>query len=300
MDYKKIIMNTEYSNNMIINKISSMFKFKNLPETIPERFIISTLIKNPFVLITQINSDLFISEKQKYYKSGLYLIPVKTTLTKNIYNDYNDFMFVHPDLTKTLYLNDFNSVHIHFLNEHISLIELIEKYNFLINSSELTLFINLINLRIPFLFGANSTKQKNDIDVFMKKIIDGDLSIVFSEDFKSNIQGNTTTIKDITTQRDLTKIIETLEYLKGQLWHELGLPANFNMKRESLNKNEVNINEHILRPLIDTILNNLKSSFENVNLKFGTQIEIELDSSWAELEDEKNDKISSIKRDSTR
>ena len=52
----------------------------------------------------------------------------------------------------------------------------------------------------------------------------------------------------------LTQFIEYQQYLKGSLYNELGLSANYNMKREAIGKGESTLDEDALLPLCDNML----------------------------------------------
>src|SRR5699024_4715632 len=64
------------------------------------------------------------------------------------------------------------------------------------------------------------------------------------------------------------------------LYNEIGLNANYNMKRERLNTSEVEMNSEALYPLVDNMLYNRRLAVEEINEKFGTNISVEFNSSW--------------------
>ncbi len=70
------------------------------------------------------------------------------------------------------------------------------------------------------------------------------------------------------------------QYIKASAFNELGLDANFNMKRERLTVNEVELNTSILIPLADDMLEQRKIAVEKINEMFGTDITVDLSSVW--------------------
>ena len=78
----------------------------------------------------------------------------------------------------------------------------------------------------------------------------------------------------------LTNLIELEQYFKASWFNELGLNANYNMKRESLNSSESQLNNDALLPLVDDMLECRKRGIEQVNAMFGTEISVSLASSW--------------------
>jgi hypothetical protein len=77
------------------------------------------------------------------------------------------------------------------------------------------------------------------------------------------------------------------------------------MKRESINSGESQLNNDALLPLVDNMLKCRQDGFDKVNKKYGTNIKVELNSSWQynaeaisndmESEDKTNDRISESK-----
>ena len=88
--------------------------------------------------------------------------------------------------------------------------------------------------------------------------------------------------------QSLTNLIEYHQYLKAGLFNELGLNSNYNMKRESINSNESQLNDDMLHPLIDTMLREREEGVKRVNAMFGTDIKVSFNSSWLENEMEED------------
>lgn len=68
--------------------------------------------------------------------------------------------------------------------------------------------------------------------------------------------------------------------MKASWFNELGLNANYNMKRESINSNESQLNDDMLLPLIDDMLQCRQSFCDKINNMFGTNITVSFGSSW--------------------
>ena len=56
--------------------------------------------------------------------------------------------------------------------------------------------------------------------------------------------------------------------------------ANWNAKRESINSGEADLNDDILTPLIENMLNERQMACEKINAMFGTEISVELSGIW--------------------
>ena len=70
------------------------------------------------------------------------------------------------------------------------------------------------------------------------------------------------------------------------------------MKREALNSAESSINDDILFPLVDEMLRNRKEGAEKINAMYGTDISVDLASSWKDNKDEEEATIESISGES--
>ena len=89
------------------------------------------------------------------------------------------------------------------------------------------------------------------------------------------VQNAQTSSGNITIQ-----LIELNQYLKASLYNEVGINANFNMKRERLNSNEVDMNVDVLHPLIDNMLLNRQKGIEKLNMLYGLDAFVEFGSIW--------------------
>jgi hypothetical protein len=71
-------------------------------------------------------------------------------------------------------------------------------------------------------------------------------------------------------------LIEAHQYILAQFFQEIGVSANYNMKRERLNTAEVEMNNGALDINIFSMLKNRQEAVALVNEKWGTNIEVEL------------------------
>ena len=84
----------------------------------------------------------------------------------------------------------------------------------------------------------------------------------------------------------LTDLIEYQQYMKASWFNELGLNANYNMKRESITASESQLNDDMLLPLIDDMLECRKQAIDEINEMFGTDISISWGSTWEDNSEE--------------
>ena len=96
-------------------------------------------------------------------------------------------------------------------------------------------------------------------------------------------------------------MIESEQYIKASWYNDLGLNANYNMKRESINSGESQLNDDALLPLIDDMLQCRKNAIEKINSMFDTSISVSLASAWEdnqiELENAQENENSDNRKD---
>ena len=78
----------------------------------------------------------------------------------------------------------------------------------------------------------------------------------------------------------VTQLLEYQQYLRATLYNELGLNANFNMKRAQLSEGEVDVNREALLPFVDDMKRTRVEAYERVNRMYGTNIKVDFYSSW--------------------
>ena len=270
-DKKKLI--DQYIRYMLI-RTQRMFEWKNLPDTIPQREIELITQVMRFTIWKRVEGQLYV------FFGGLGGIPNEyyqptTAIISNPYLKYFDVCDINDDCV--VMWND---------SLHIGLMPMNEKYASMLAECDISLRMASINSRIPALISANTDNTKASAEKVLKDIEDGKTigvilgSIMMEE---GAIKSYDYTNKSASTIKDL---IELKQYYKSEWFNDLGIQSNFNMKRESLNSEEVGLNEDTLLPLIDDMLNQRKIAVEKINQMFGTNIEVELSSAWKKLRDE--------------
>ena len=140
--------------------------------------------------------------------------------------------------------------------------------------------ISVINARIMSLITASTDRELEAANKFIQDIIDGKLSAMANDQFFEGIKVQP--YANSAQSNAITDLIEMKQYLKAGLFNDLGLNANYNMKRESLNSNESQLNDDMLTPFIDLMLEQRIKGIEKVNNLFGTDISVTFDSAWKE------------------
>ena len=284
-DYDKHLM-LRHDINYWLNRLQSMFKYENLPDTIPAKWLENYLMCNGNCIIAKDNEGRLIAYVgNNGTKRNVYYIPCGYIVA----NPYFDKGLISTnDDTSAGFSKEFTiGVDCQIIYNDVyseGVLPLLHRYCRRMIENEISMDITDIITRAMLLISASDDKTKKSADLFLKRLRDGQLSIIESQAFIDglNIQGFER------MAQSLTNLIEYHQYLKAGLFNELGLNSNYNMKRESINSNESQLNDDMLHPLIDTMLREREEGVARVNEMFGTDIKVSFNSSWLENEMEED------------
>ena len=252
-----------FLDDMLI-KVNQMFHYENLPDTVPKRILEKYLTENGYCIFTKHNDKFVIlqgslgGELNEYYE-------YTKCIVANPYLNLNKEYTVNEDCI--LIRND---------SRMKGLIPLLSRYGVLCCDCEMSLNMLTNVLRSQYLISAGDNKTKESADIFIKKLFDGDFSCIAENTFLDGIKVHNASGDG----KYIQQFIELNQYLKATAYNEIGLNANFNMKRERLNQNEVDLNTSILIPLADDMLEERKKAVELINEKYGLNISVDLSSVW--------------------
>lgn len=267
--YQKQVKDKDTAVSTIIDntlaKTQSMFVYTGLPETMPSTALERILQTNGNCFVTEVNGALYAlqgnagGELDPYDRPTVYTVTNPALQLNRNYNLFTDGVY---------WENDTNGN---------SLLPIIGKYAVLLTDGVISLNTVTVLSRITMLLSASDDKTKQSADEFVEKILAGDFSVIGENAFFKGV--NLQHAPTAQTQQ-LTQLIETIQYFKASMLNELGLNANFNMKRERLNLGEVSMNEDVLLPYVDNMLKCRQTAVEKINEKYGTEITVALGSSW--------------------
>lgn len=263
---------------MMLNRCMRMFKWSGLPESLPARFIEQNLLINGFVGIAETDKIRAYfggmgGVLDEYYLPSIFIVAnpwLKLNKEFTIFRDYHESEFKKEE-NCIIGLNDTFSY---------GLYPLIEKYAIQLATNEITLNVADINSRAINILTATSDSAYNSIKMFLKDLVKGKIAHVR----ESMIQDNDVRSLPFNSQTNsgITNLIELQQYYKASFYNEIGLNANYNMKRESIQQNESDMNHDSLRPLIDDMLYQREQLADMMNKCFGLNVTVEFDSIWAQ------------------
>lgn len=268
--YQEQIKSKDKSVNSYIQKMlaitQAMFLYKGLPETLPQNELENLLQTNGNVFVTEVEGKMYA------FTGGLGGVP-------NVYNRPTEYIVANPylNLNKSFKIG-VDGVLIKNDSGANSLLPIFGKYGVLCSDTLLSLNTCSVLSRITMLISASDDKTKQSADDFITRILNGEFSVIGENAFFKGIN-----LQSINTQsaNQIGQLIELLQYFKASAFNEIGLNANYNLKRERLNTSEVQMNVDALNPYVDNMLHERKKAVAKINEMFGTEISVELGSSWA-------------------
>lgn len=281
-------------------RLSRMFEYKNLPDTIPHEILDRYLMNNGIACITEVEGKLYCfygnmgGPQDVYYRPTEFIISNPHVKTNGELFTANIPVFQHYQPTEEVpgaQLGQPRGVLIRNDTEWIGLAPLLSRYSYLMAENILTLRTADVMLRIVAMITAPSDKEKAAATEYLKAIENGNLSAIGESAFFDGIKLQSPPSNNGSY---LTQFIEYQQYLKGSFYNELGLSANYNMKREAIGKGESTLDEDALFPLVDDMLLARKQDLALVNDMYNTNIEVSFSSSWLKNELESLSAIASF------
>lgn len=267
-------------------RLQSMFKWSGLPETIPAKWLENLLLVNGAAVFVETEANgLFVNRPAPAANLDVYYIP-QDILVVNPYSKGLKEVY-HRDEDCILMLNDTYAQ---------GMIPMLKKYCSALVENDISLYMASIMSRATILLSAADEKTKKSAEMFIKHLIEGKIDVIGETPFLVANQDKALSVNQMTRANDtITQLIEYHQYIKASFYNELGLQANFNMKRESINSKESQLNEDALHPLIDNMLRERKEAAEKVNKLFGTSISVDFNSAWEINEKQEEEEIDKIK-----
>ncbi len=255
----------------MFSRTQSIFSWSGLPDTIPERNLELYLQINGSCAIYPKDGNLYAftggfgGEPNPYYMPTIYTIS-NPALNFSANAEIDKDCIIIPNDTA-----------------YQGLFPLHTRYARNMVETEISIQLANINSRIISLISAQDDRTKKSADRYIEDITNGKLSIVGEQKFFEDLKVSPYSAHGYGV---ITDLIELMQYLKASWYNEIGLNANYNMKRESINSGESQLNNDALLPLIDDMKKCRENAIDKINKMFGTNISVKYNSAWEDNEQE--------------
>ena len=247
-------------------KSQGMFVYSGLPDTLPACELERILQTTGHVTIAEHNGDIYAFDGGL---QGEHLSPYAKPTQSLVTN-------VAMNLTKTF--EDGKDCAIGYNDSYgLGVAPIYAKFGYMLCETRLTQYNILILTRAQQLFSASDANTVASAQIYLKKLIDGELSVIAENAF---FEGLKTHNDNASIASNLKTLIEFEQYLKASCLNEIGLNANWNAKREALNSSETGMNEASLLPFPIDMLKQRQTMVEAVNSLFGLHVTVALNEIW--------------------
>lgn len=263
-DYKNKDYNVACEIERFYNRSCMMFQYHNLPDTIPQLELEKILQTQGYAIIGQIEGKLYAcygglgGVLDEYNRPTQAIVSIPYLHFNANWDIGTECVIIKNDLMEQ------------------GLLPLYAKYLTLQNETEITLLMSLINGRMQTLISASDTQTMESAKEYLNKIIKGDFGVIADNMMFESLKTKPTDNADM----DYSKITEVLHYLRGQLYNEIGLATNYNLKKERITQAEVELNTDNLYPMIDNMMLCRRLGLEECYNLFGVDWQVEFNSSW--------------------
>lgn len=271
----------KYYFRYLLNRTMMMFEYKNLPETIDQQILERYLQVNGVACIGKADDDKLYCfngswggiqdvyyRPTKFIVSNPHISQLGDGTGKTFTKEYTIFGTQPHDAV--LMRND---------TEWASLTPLIARYAVMMCENCVTVRTATIMLRCLALLSADSDSTKKSAEGYLSKLENGELGVIAETRFSKGINLQSPPSNNGSY---LTQFIELQQYLKGSFFNELGLRANYNMKREAIGQGESTLDADSILPLCDNMLKCRREDIAEINNLFNLDITVDFSSAWLE------------------
>ena len=258
----------------ILNRTLSMFQYQGLPDSLPQSVLEKQLQISGYSVIFKVGQDLFCTA------AGL------SGQEKNPYNEPTTAIINVPALNfnRTLTINK-DCVLIKNDDLMVGLMPTICKHGTQTIENEITMLLADYNARIQTLISAGTDQTIQDAQNYINQIIDGNLSVIGENSFYQDLKTHNPSQN---AKENFQDLIAYQQFIKSDLYNELGLSSLNNMKKERLITSEVDDQTDQIYPYVDNMLRNRKNGIEMVNKLFNGKVAVDFSSTWKDKADNRN------------
>ena len=265
---------------MMFDRTNQMFEYKGLPDTIPAHMLELYLQINGHIGWLEWNGNLYAlpggwgGALDPYYRPTIYIV------ANPALGGSHDCKIVNhlPPFDETVWSTKPDCVLMRNDTNMRGLFYLFSRYATELSENDISIRSAQINSRQQSIIAGSTDREIASARAYIKALEDGKLEAVMDQAMAT--KGIRTTNVSVQSANVIIQLIELQQYLKASWYNEIGLNANFNMKREYLSEEELMAQTDTLIPLIDDMLRCRKEAIEVVNSTFGTSISVEKNSAW--------------------
>lgn len=261
----------------MFDRTNQMFEYDGLPDTIPAEMFELFLQLNGHVCITEKGGNLYAltgglgGAPDPYYRATLYVVAnpaLGYSASLRILNHLEPYGKQDSQGQCVLVKNDTLMNGLRYMSA---------RYATQLAENDVSIRSAQINSRQQALISAGTDADVASAQQYIKDLEAGKIAAVAENQFLDGIKAQNLSVQSANV---IIQLIELQQYLKASWFNEIGLNANFNMKREYLSEEELQSSTDVLLPLIDDMLRCREEALDLVNSTYGTSIKVKKNSAW--------------------
>lgn len=249
----------------LLSKTCACFYIKNLPETMDEFYIKSTLIVDGDIGVTDFSDKIYAVNGAPAGQPDEYYVPTQYTVA-------------NPILGSKIFTKGIDGVVIYNtdLDRYIpgGLYGLIDQTATLLADNVISINCNQINTRVSAIFTADSDAQAIAGEAILKKIYTGAPYNIVRSDIMEKIGVNP--IATSATSQNITELVELNNFIIANYFQSIGVRANNIRKKSHMLQDEIDVQNEYLQISIYEIMTSWQKGFDEVNALYTTDIQVEL------------------------
>lgn len=256
-----------------------MFQYDGLPDSIPAKILERLVQVNGVAVVTEVNGSLYVfsgslgGEYDVYYRPSKFIIAnphLKASFSKEV-------DIVPPEISQLDPSKSNQGVLLYNDSEWFGLTPLIGRYSALLAENILTMRTSDVMLRLIATLSAPTDKSLKSAMEYLSNIEKGELGVIGDDPFFDGVQVHAPATSNGSYFK---QFIEFHQYILGTFYGELGLRANYNMKREAIGAGETALDEDAVLPLVDNMLECRREWVSRLNQLYNLSISVNFSSAW--------------------
>lgn len=256
---------------ILYSRINNLFDYENLPEEIDEKSFKLFLNRCGKVVFYKIGDKFLIQPFTYTDKLNWYYIPkFGRVVNPWLPQGHQNYEF---EVEKSAVIYNCTP-DVYNFREWGVVADLIHKTSYQLAENDISYYCIQRNHRLIAIFTAENDIEKAECNRILERIYNGEPDVTMGEDLVSHIRVNPIAMNS--TRSSITELIEFHQFILANFYHSFGINSNYNLKREQLNSNEIDVNKEVLRLNIEDMLKCRESGVEKVNELYGLNMRVSL------------------------
>ena len=243
----------------LFRKAMSIYEFKGIPDNWDYDYMISKLLANGFIAITD---------------TAIGVIPLECGVSGiNVYNHPTKVIIANPVLGNLERTIDDDAVVVKIQYDYRGILDICSRYATLLAECDSSISVNLMNSKVAFIGLVNSKQQANSMKLMYDTISKGEPAVFVKGDQINGDQILYNHVKENFVAGDIQMLKRKI---MSEFLTEIGVNNANTDKRERLTDNEVEANDSEIQLNAGYWLDNIREGFDAANAMFGLNISVDL------------------------